>query len=1023
MKAMRKDKLLVLHLSDIHIRASGSKVSDKYSDIARSINHQLPAVGRVLVAISGDIAWSGKKEEYVLAEIFIDSLKAAIEQGYPDVIVDVVVCPGNHDVDFGRHDEVRDAVLSKIRGEAKFNISDKLIGIATQTQDEFFDFRDRVSTLEVVGEGRISWVHKFVAGEYPVYVRCLNVAWMSEIKESQGALVFPLEVICPVEKKSVRHVAITILHHPFNWYAQSGYHAFKNAVRRESHVVLTGHEHYQSVGENDDIHSSSSVFLEGGVLDGGSEESSSFNMLLIDLSDQRYQAGLFVWDGRGYSLSIDEEEWGSLRPLPVKGTPQLALVEKFRAEINDAGAKFSHPAKKELSLSDFFVWPELRCLDDSALIKRQYNGSYFESMENVGPHGVFIKGAEKSGKTSLLYQYFQGYYGRGFLPLYVSSSWLQRQHARDPLKAIQYALERQYVRAAHRDFLEGGKDRRILLLDDLHRSNLSEEVVSAVLEGLFRYFSGVIVVANDGPEAMDVIGGDNIAPLRQLRNFEIRDFGHKKRYELVRRWVGLGLEEASRNWMGTIDRTEKSLTTAVGRQFVPSRPIFLLTLLQSLEASRSPDLQNSALGHYYQYLITSALESAGLQREQYGEVFNYCSQLAWVMYGSAVKCLSERQLAAFNESYVAEYAPIQVVRRIRDLEKASILCLADEKYCFRYPYLYFMFLGQYIAEHIHENESVAVVAELCQDIHISDNSNILLFVAHHTRSPVVYSEIQRALDLCFHGNKHFDVISDSGLINSLIEQAPQVLFHDDPKIDGREVVRERQDRIDEIDVDSELDSSQDGTDPYADAAAAITRLFKGVEILGQFLKNHYGTTKNQVKNELIDSLMGASLRGLYGFTSTLTEHTDQLAALLARMMEDSGKAVDGDDKKKVAKRLIFEVLGMVAFGFVQKTASSVGSEFLKGNIEEVTRVSGSISYKLIELGFLMDLPQSIPFDRIAALKVDLENNVFGMMLLRSMALRHLHMFKVPYKDKQKLCSELGIELTQQLAVQRGMGGR
>lgn len=62
-----------------------------------------------------------------------------------------------------------------------------------------------------------------------------------------------------------------------------------------------------------------------------------------------------------------------------------------------------------------------------------------------------------------------------------------------------------------------------------------------------------------------------------------------KRYELVRRWVAIGdtTDEGSQEWMATIDKAEKDLTTAVGRQLVPAVPIFLLTLLQSAEAKRA----------------------------------------------------------------------------------------------------------------------------------------------------------------------------------------------------------------------------------------------------------------------------------------------------------------------------------------------------------------------------------------------------------------------------------------------------
>ena len=236
---MPASKLLIIHLSDIHICSADDAILKRPKDLARAAFSQLPQVDKVLIAISGDIAWSGKSAQYELAANFIDEFTSALQNEAQHLSIDVVVCPGNHDVDFSEHDEVREAVLTKVRSSGAKDVSQKLIDAATAAQENFFTFRKRVSTIALDFDNKLVWEHRLEVGGRSVGIRCLNVAWMSELKEKQGSLHFPEGLIRTLDHGSKRGLNITVLHHPFNWYSQSSYQAFKTAVRHESHLVLT----------------------------------------------------------------------------------------------------------------------------------------------------------------------------------------------------------------------------------------------------------------------------------------------------------------------------------------------------------------------------------------------------------------------------------------------------------------------------------------------------------------------------------------------------------------------------------------------------------------------------------------------------------------------------------------------------------------------------------------------------------------------------------------------------------------
>jgi len=1001
-------KLMILHLSDIHIPDASAAVLLRADAIAKATFQRLPEVASLAIVVSGDIAARGKKAEYDLAAKFLREIQEAISRESPRVVIRLFVCPGNHDCDFGRNNDTREAVLARIRLLESSPPSASLIETAVSVQADFFAFREELTPTQWAHDSKLSWQTTFDVAGKKVGLRCLNLAWMSEIRERQGTLVFPPAAVLPFPTEP--DISISVLHHPFNWLGQATYRPFQAALRRHSHLILTGHEHFQNVIETSDLQSSPTVTVEGGVLfEPGSPSYSTLNVVVVDLDSKHYLTELYSWHGTKYLTDVDTEEWGSLRPLPTKGGQQFQLKADFLASLTDPGANFSHSAKKKLTLDDIFVWPELRLLDDPAPVKKQVSGAFLEDIDNLNS-GVFLRGDEKAGKSTLLRRYFLSYYNRGYMPLHVRAHWLTKVHQSDPLKAIRYALDRQYARKDHAAWLQESREKRVLLLDDVDMATLPPETLSKCLNALFPYFAGLIVTVTDEAAAMDLLSIDRVGALGKFTNYEIREFGHKKRFEVVCKWAEIGglQEGSSEKWMETIDRWEKDLTTAIGQQFVPSVPMFLLTLLQSIESGRTADLQNSAFGHYYQFLVTSALQGVGIEREQWSEVMNYCANLAWFMHASGRRMATKVEFKGFNEAFSEEFTPVPFEKRERDLVAANVIAEADGAFEFKYPYLYYYFLGQYFADRIHEPAIEQAIGSLCDDLYLRDNANILLFTSHHTKSPIIYQRISTTLSKCFEAEVSFDFSKDTQLLNQLVDAAPQLVFHDSGASAAarRGRVRESEDQVhDQIDPE------------ITEVAGAMTRLFRGMEILGQFLKNHYGTTRNPIKETLIKELLESSLRGLRGTTKHLVHNTGLLIEFFEEAISEQRPDLTPDARNNQARRIIFDLIGMVTFAFVQKAGSAVGSPYLKDNLKAVVCENSSLAYALIEMGYQFDLPQRIPFSQLKELNKRVEKNVFCQALLQTMALRHLHLFKVDYRDKQRLCEELDI------TIRKGNAGR
>jgi predicted MPP superfamily phosphohydrolase len=99
-------EITILHLSDIHFK---KKKDEKNKTFRQKVQERLveAVTGHLeehkkldFVAITGDIAFSGKKEEYDEARVFLDKLKKRLPKG-----TEFLAVPGNHDVDRDKIDE------------------------------------------------------------------------------------------------------------------------------------------------------------------------------------------------------------------------------------------------------------------------------------------------------------------------------------------------------------------------------------------------------------------------------------------------------------------------------------------------------------------------------------------------------------------------------------------------------------------------------------------------------------------------------------------------------------------------------------------------------------------------------------------------------------------------------------------------------------------------------------------------------------------------------------------------------
>ena len=71
-------KLLILHLSDMHFVDYGNFKNETLKAISGALRQAIIGIEHVLIIVSGDLAFSGKKRECMQAANFLHALKVTI---------------------------------------------------------------------------------------------------------------------------------------------------------------------------------------------------------------------------------------------------------------------------------------------------------------------------------------------------------------------------------------------------------------------------------------------------------------------------------------------------------------------------------------------------------------------------------------------------------------------------------------------------------------------------------------------------------------------------------------------------------------------------------------------------------------------------------------------------------------------------------------------------------------------------------------------------------------------------------
>lgn len=299
--AIQMKKLLrsvtILHVSDFHFRDktqwSAEPILEKLLDRLRERRESGVRVD--LIAVTGDIAYSGKASEYAIARQFF--MRLCDETGVD--LSKLLIVPGNHDVcrdDVGPTARMIHENLLKQQDPGQMIEDFKRDGqwaTLLRPLSNYVEFLKSMPGLSYAAEPW--WSKQFDFDGTIVWVGGLCSSWMSKSDGEQGQLLLgagSTHSVVPHPSAAI-DIKIALLHHPLSWIRAEDSES-KETIKSAFDVVLHGHTHEKELSQTKSSSGSLATICAGSCYAGGAY-ANSFQFIEMIPSDKSSTASVFKW--------------------------------------------------------------------------------------------------------------------------------------------------------------------------------------------------------------------------------------------------------------------------------------------------------------------------------------------------------------------------------------------------------------------------------------------------------------------------------------------------------------------------------------------------------------------------------------------------------------------------------------------------------------------------------------------------------------------------------------------------------
>lgn len=924
-------KVAIIQLSDIHFSSNKDLICTRQEAFCRSCKYLINDSSKIIFVISGDIANYGIEEQYDLAYQWLKDCEAFWKKESRIIqSFDYVVVPGNHDCMLSESNPIRDLVIKEILKKDETS-EVKYVAQCLETQKPFWDFYKRLTGCDMAPA--VSWqVIKRIKLDLNLCFHCYNTALLSQLHEEPGKLMIPENYFLDA-KDEAGQVIISVFHHNTGWLtaatSNNNKKMFEEHLYKTSSIVMCGHEHHQkNIAVSDLDGYKELIYLESAALQEGKK--SEFDLLVLDTDLETITNHHFKFVNTGY-----EETTSPPVALP-KRQVGIGLKPEWIQTLSQISIPLKHARKKDLMLQDIFVYPDLEPLDGFENRYEQYIDSEQIVSNNNSAKVLILEGDNQSGKTSLLNMLYLSFYRKGIYPVLLQGKDIKHT---DLITLIRKEYKKQYLfkEFSFEKYIQLDKEKRVLLIDNFDSSELNNTGKSKMLDNVLNNFDRIVAINGQQLNIKSLLV--HTSNEKDIKRYRIVSLGYKKRNKLIDKWVRLGLDEFTLDQAAVFEQVKMTfdqLNGLLGQQLIPSYPVFILSLLQGLNASIEFDVSKTSYGFCYSSLIMASLIKTGTDKSKVSGVLKFLADFAYFFYKSTpnAKYFSKRSFFDFWSQYDKEYnPPFTATELLRRLLEADLLREQDsESYSFSYKYIFYFLVAQKISELVNSGEDDGIVKRLCENLHKEREANILIFLVYHNGVDKQMDELKFASWLPFEDYEPITLDKEDPLfqdLNSIVDSIKaKVLRNDVDPVEERQKQLESKDKLDRSDVkpslpsESEFEQNKDLRD--------INNTFKIIKILGQIVKNQKETMKKDDLNQLIEVSYNVCFRSIAFFNKMV----DDCKGDIVSYFTEQNREKETLDSKEIQDK-IWKFLHMILYQQCLRAFGSLSHAIGTSNMEAI----------------------------------------------------------------------------------------
>ena len=647
-------------------------------------------------------------------------------------------------------------------------------------------------------------------------------------------------------------------------------------------------------------------------------------------------------------------------------------------------------SQQHLKLKDIFVFPRLSCYAPQTKDGQVQEKIVTNREELLKKKYTLIHGEEMSGKTALGRHLFLSLVEKSPV-LHMDLEQVSKRHSEKIFPDI-------YQRQFNGDYnLWKLQNNKTLILDNLSSSsNLIDFIVFAK-----KFFDRIVVTLSS-----DVFNSyfRDEKRFAEFVEMKIEPLTHRQQEELIRKRLMLS-DRHEPITDGYVDQVESRVnSTIISNKIVPRYPFFVLSILQTYEAFMPDNMRITSHGHCYYVLILANLIKAGIDRSD--DAINVCLHFAENLSFRIYQCAEQGIELDFN-GFVSEYQkkfiiPKSILRRLQNHDYGIVTRDGG----FKTSYMHYFFLGRFLSKNGEEYRDV--IERMCKESHVTSNHLTLLFIIHHTNDNQIIDDILLRT-MCT-----LDVVrpavldsEETKIFRNLVDTIPKNILSKDSVEAERGKERDARDDT----LDHQVETKEKEQTENEDIVNDLYRILKNNEILGQVLKNKYGTLERAKIEEIVEEVADSGLRLINLVLRDEKEIADN-AHYLQKKHPD-------DDIQKIENILLGLSFLWIMLN-VEKIVGAINHPEIREVVNEVVHRRATPAYELIgyfsQLDSATKLTKEIKRELSILLKKHDDRFLKSVLSIRTQ--HYLNTHRSDVSIEQSVCSLLGIKYVPRLQPRR-----